>query len=88
MTDKRLVEIFSAGCAVCEETVNLVRDIACASCDVSVLNMKEPQIAARAKSLGILSLPAVAINGKLADCAAAAAANADTLREAGIVKAL
>ena len=88
MADKRLVGIFSAGCAVCEETVSLVRDIACASCDVSILNMKEPEVAARAKSLGIHSLPAVAIDGKLADCCAGRGPNGGMLREAGIGKPL
>ena len=47
MTTKRQVEVFSAGCAVCEETVALVNRIACPSCDVQVLDMKDATVAAR-----------------------------------------
>ena len=36
---QRTVEIFSAGCPACDETVQLVRAIACPSCDVAVLDM-------------------------------------------------
>ena len=88
MSNKRKVEVFSAGCPVCTSLVERVREIACASCDVSVLNMKEPEVAARAKSLGIHSLPAVAIDGKLADCCAGRGPNGGMLREAGIGKPL
>ena len=37
----RKVEIFTAGCACCDETVQLVKQIACPSCEVAVLDMKE-----------------------------------------------
>jgi glutaredoxin len=84
MTSKRKIEIFSAGCPVCQETVELVKRISCASCDVNVLGMKDPAVAARAKSLGIRSVPAVAIDGKLADCCAGRGPDEATLKTAGI----
>jgi hypothetical protein len=34
----------------------------------SVLDMHDPQVSDRAKGLGIRSVPAVVIDGKLADC--------------------
>src|ERR1700737_3511909 len=52
MENKRKVEIFSAGCGCCEETIRLVKSIACPSCDITVLDMKQRNIAERAKSLG------------------------------------
>ena len=52
----RKVEIFSAGCAVCNETLAMVRSIACPSCDIEVLDMHDSEIAARAKALGVGSL--------------------------------
>jgi len=61
MDSKRKVEIFSAGCGCCEETINLVKSIACSSCDITVLDMNRPEIAERAKSLGVRSVPAVVI---------------------------
>ena len=53
MTAKRNIEVFSAGCSVCQETITMVRGNACPSCEVRVLDMKDPDVAARAKSLGI-----------------------------------
>ncbi len=87
MTAKRKIELFSAGCPACEETVQLVHRIACPSCEVSVLDMREPTVAGRAKSLGIRSVPAVVIDGKLADCCAGRGPDEAVLRAAGIGKA-
>jgi len=84
MNAKRKVEIFSAGCPACEETVELVNRAACPSCDVSVLDMSDATVAARAKGLGIHAVPAVVIDGKLADCCAGRGPDAATLRAAGL----
>ncbi len=82
MSTKRTIEIFSAGCSVCEETIALVKRVACPSCEVSVLDMKDPAVASRTKSLGIRSIPAVVIDGKLADCCAGRGPDEQTLRAA------
>lgn len=84
MAAKRKIEVFSAGCPVCEETVQVVNRVACPSCEVAVLDMRKPDVANRAKSLGIRSVPAVVIDGKLADCCAGRGPNEATLRSAGI----
>ena len=84
MATKRTIEIFSAGCPACEETVELINRIACPSCDVTVLDMRNPDVARRAKSLGIRSVPAVVINGTLADCCAGRGVDEATLRAAGL----
>jgi hypothetical protein len=84
MNAKRKIEVFSAGCPVCQETIELVKGIACTSCEVSVLDMKDPNVASRAKSLGIRSVPAVAIDGKLADCCAGRGPDETTLRTLGL----
>ncbi len=84
MTTKRKVEIFSAGCAVCDDAVQLVRTLACPSCDVSVLDMQNLETVKRAKALGVRSVPAVAINGKLADCCAGRGIDVQKLRAAGL----
>lgn len=68
MPTKRKVEVFSAGCPACDKTVALVKLAACPSCEVTVLDMHAPAVARRAKALGVRSVPAVAIDGKLADC--------------------
>ncbi len=84
MDTKRKIEVFSAGCPVCEETVELVNRAACSSCEISVLEMNDPQVAKRAKDLGIRSVPSVVIDGKLADCCAGRGPDEKTLRVAGL----
>ena len=81
---KRKVEIFSAGCAVCDELVERVRGMACPSCDVVVLDMKQPDVVKRAKELRVSSIPAVAIDGALADCCAGRGPDGAALRAAGL----
>ena len=80
----RKIEIFSAGCPTCQETIDLVNNLACNSCEISVVNMHNSDIAVRAKSLGIQSVPVVVINGKLADCCASQGPDELSLREAGL----
>ena len=88
MEQKRKVEVFSAGCPACEPTVQLVKSIACPSCDVQVLDMNKPDVAAKAKQYGVMSVPAVVINGKLAGCCTGAGPEEATLRAEGIGVAL
>ncbi len=88
MEPKRKVEVFSAGCPACEPMVQLVKSIACPSCDVQVLDMNKPDVAAKAKQYGVKSVPAVVINGKLAGCCTGAGPDEATLRAEGLGVAL
>jgi glutaredoxin len=88
MTDKRKIEVFSAGCPVCDNTVKLVNDLACPSCEVNVLDMKTPEVAERAKTLGIHSVPTVVIDGKLIDCCSGKGPDEAVLKAAGLGKPL
>ncbi len=84
MTTRRKIEVFSAGCPACVETIALVNRVTCPSCEVSVLDMNRPDVAQRAKGLGIRSVPAVVIDGKLADCCTGRGPQEATLRAAGL----
>ena len=84
ISTKRKVEIFSAGCPVCQEAIELVNRVACASCDVTVLDMKDRAVADRAKALGVRSLPAIVVNGNLAGCCSGQGINEAALRAEGI----
>jgi glutaredoxin 3 len=84
MNATREIEIFSAGCPACEESIQLVNRAACPACNVSILDMRDPQVASRAKSLGIRSVPAVVIDVALADCCAGRGPDEQTLRAAGL----
>ena len=81
---KRRIEAFSAGCACCEEAVVLVRRAACSSCEVTVHDMWNHEVAERAKHLGIRSVPAVVIDGKLASCCEGRGLDLQALRSAGL----
>ena len=82
--ETRKVEIFSAGCPACEETIQLVRSIACSSCEIEIHDMHQPAVAAKAKRYGVKTVPAVVINGKLAGSGAGGGVDPDVLRREGV----
>jgi len=84
---KRTIEVFSAGCPCCVAALEAVREVSCESCDVQVLDMKDPKVAARAKQLGINRVPAVVINGQLADCCSTCEIDIEVLRSMGLGQA-
>ncbi len=69
---KRLVEVFTAGCPLCDETVKLVRELACQNCDIQIYDLREGCVTnecrEKASHYGIHRVPAVVVNGKLAEC--------------------
>ena len=88
MAAKREVEIFSAGCPACTDAIALVRQVVCPSFEVSVLDMNDAAVAGRAKGLGVRSVPAVVIDGTLADCCTGRGPDEATLRAAGLGRAV
>jgi len=84
MSENRKVEVFSAGCSVCDEAVAKIREWACNSCDVIVLDMKDGKVIEYAKELGIQSVPSVVIDGVVADCCAGRGIDEGVLRSAGL----
>ena len=88
MPERRKIEVFSAGCAACTEVIEMVQRAAGSSDEVTVHDMKDINVARRAKSLGIRSVPSVVIDGKLADCCSGRGVDEQVLRAAGLGKAL
>ena len=88
MNAKRKVEVFSAGCLVCNEAVEMIKRISCLDCEINVLDMNDPAVAGRANSLGIRSVPAIVIDGTLAECCAGRGPDEATLRATGIGESL
>ena len=84
MATTRKIEVFSAGCSLCDDTVALINRMACPSCEVLILDMQDPVNAKKAGQYGIRSVPAVVIDGKLADCCAGRGPDEKQLRAAGI----
>jgi hypothetical protein len=85
---RRKVEIFSAGCAACREAIRLVKRMACPSCEVTIRDMNKISVARRARRLGIRTVPAVVIQGKLAECCAGSGLAKGVLRVAGLGRPL
>jgi hypothetical protein len=88
MAEKRKIEIFSAGCAACIEVIEMVGRAAGQSDEVTVHDMKDINVAKRAKSLGIRSVPSVVIDGKLADCCSGRGVDEQVLRASGLGRSL
>ncbi len=84
MSTRRRVEIFTAGCPVCDDLVQKVKGAACPSCDVVARDMNETASAERATRLGVRSLPAVAIDGEVAGCCQGRGVDLGVLRLAGL----
>ena len=72
---KRLVEIFTAGCPLCDDTVKLVKELACNNCEVQVYDLREgcatDKCREKTAEYGIHRIPTVVIDGKLAECCSA-----------------
>lgn len=88
MATKRKIEVFSAGCATCDEAIETIKRAACPSCEVTVHDMRDIEVAKRANSLGIRSVPSVVVDGKLAGCCAGRGVDEQVLRAAGLGKAI
>jgi len=82
MTAGHKIEIISAGCICCRKAIEMVQGIADDNDEVIVLNIGEPSVANRAVDLGIRSVPAVLIDGKLADCCSNRGPDEDVIRSA------
>ena len=82
MTTRKRIEVFSAGCSTCKETIELVKRIAGSSHEVVIHDMQKPEVASRAKQQGVRSVPAVVIDGKLAGCCAGRGPDEHILRSA------
>lgn len=84
MNNKRQIEVFSAGCPCCTDVVELVNRIAGDSGNVQVLDMHQEDVAAKAKEYGVQSVPAIAVDGKLADCCTGRGVDEATLKASGV----
>lgn len=66
----RKVEVFIAGCPICDETVKLINEIKCCCCDVKVYDIKQQcdtkECLNKADEYGIKSVPTIVVDGKIA----------------------
>ncbi len=82
MNTRKKIEVFSAGCSTCKETIELVKKIAGSSHEVVIHDMQKSEVASKASERGVRSVPAVVIDGKLAGCCAGRGPDEHVLRSA------
>jgi glutaredoxin 3 len=69
MSARKKIEVFSAGCSACKETIEIVKRLA-GSHELVIHDMNKSEVASKAKEYGVRTVPAVVIDGKLASCCA------------------
>jgi len=79
---KKKIEVFSAGCSTCKETIKVVERLAGSSHEVLIHDMQKSEVASQANRYGVRSVPAVVIDGKLAGCCAGRGPDEQILRSA------
>lgn len=88
---KRQIEIFTAGCPVYDTTIQMVKELACDSCEVSVYDIiklsDDKPFMSKVEGYGIKQIPAIAINGILLDCCKESVITKDRLLSAGVGQA-
>lgn len=85
---KRTIEIFTAGCPCCDDAVRVVNEAACPSCEVVIHDLREgcatDECRDLAREYGIRAVPAVVVDGVLADCCRTAGVDTSRLRALGV----
>ena len=89
---KRHVEIFTSGCYLCDETVALVKELACPDCTITVYDLANPceskECIEKSKAYGVHSVPTVVIDGKIVECCKRGKPDREALVAAGIGKTI
>lgn len=64
----KLIEVFSAGCPLCDETLQRVRPRVSNGDELVVQDLRTEGGRRRAAALGVARVPALAPDGRLAEC--------------------
>lgn len=84
---KRQIEVFTAGCSVCDPAVALVNELTCPDCEVTVHNLQESG-AEQAAKYGLKTVPAVVVDASLVSCCDTPGPTRELLAQAGVGKRL
>lgn len=84
----RTIEVFTAGCPLCDDAVKLVKSVACPSCDVKIYDLREGCVTNECRDLaqryGVKTVPTVVVDGKIADCCRVGGVDEASLRALGV----
>ncbi len=63
---EKWIEVFSSGCPLCKDAIDLVERLSGDSDHLVVHDMASPQVVSEAYRLGIRSVPTILIDGRIA----------------------
>jgi glutaredoxin 3 len=66
---KRKIEVFSGGSTLCKAAEKMVSHLESDTCEIRILDIRDPNVADRAKSIGVRSVPAIILDGRLIEYA-------------------
>lgn len=82
------IEVFIAGCPLCDEAVRTVKEAACPNCEITVYDLREDcetmECREKVRAYGVTRVPTVVVNGTIAGCCQSGTVNAADLRAAGV----
>lgn len=86
--NKRKVEIFTAGCLVCNPVIDMIKS--CDNCDITVYDLvkqcESKECLSKVQQYNIKRLPAIVVNGELLSCCKDKGITKEDLIKAGIGK--
>jgi hypothetical protein len=62
---KKKIEVFTADCILCKETLSLVRQQACAECEIIERRCSSDECCGPAKDYGVKAVPTIVVDGKI-----------------------
>lgn len=62
---KRKIEVFTADCSLCKETLRLIKQEACPECEIIEQRCSGDECCPPAKTYGIKAVPTVVVDGKV-----------------------
>lgn len=67
MPQRRVIEVFTAGCPLCHETLNAVKEaVATCGCEVVERRCSGVECCDEAKRYGVRAMPTVVVDGEIA----------------------
>lgn len=62
---KRTIEVFTADCPLCKETLRLIKQETCPECEIIEQRCRGDECCQPAKDYGIKAIPTVVVDGKI-----------------------
>jgi len=64
---KHTIEVFTSGCPLCKETIQIVREAKCPECTLTEYNiLQKTEYLERARKYRVKAVPSIVVDGKLA----------------------